>query len=177
MFSFRGRTPRLSYFLGFLGVTGACFIPVILVLALLSPIRAGNHIALVLLIVLLVACVIVLFWVSLALQTRRIRDIGWDPLIVLPAWFAVEIADSIAAHFYQNLAIGPQHNGTAFGVIVEIGMIAVLFFWPSAYDDGDGASLSFASRSLPKSPDPAPTLPMPVPRPAGAAARPTFGRR
>jgi uncharacterized membrane protein YhaH (DUF805 family) len=175
MFSFHGRIARFPYFLGCLGLAGACFIPLILTLGLLSPVRAGNKAALVLLIGLLIACAVTIIWISLALQTRRIRDIGWNPLIVLPAWFAFQLADPVFAHFFPAFAIGRDHSHTTFGVVVNLILTGALIFWPSAEDDG----FSPAPRRAGFNP-PARALDTPQVRTAQAplsAPRATFGRR
>lgn len=36
-------------------------------------------------------------WVSLALQAKRFRDIGWNPLDVIPGWLAVSVVDLLVA--------------------------------------------------------------------------------
>ena len=32
-------------------------------------------------------------WMTFTLQSMRIRDIGWDPVCVIPAWIAILIVE------------------------------------------------------------------------------------
>ena len=36
-------------------------------------------------------------WTTFTLQSMRIRDIGWDPVCVIPAWIAIVIVDKVVA--------------------------------------------------------------------------------
>ena len=66
-------------------------------------------------------------WFSFALQAKRIRDIGWPPLIVVPAWIVANIVDAVAA--------GGGHGGSAIGLGINAGMVLVLLFWPGRAPD------------------------------------------
>lgn len=61
-------------------------------------------------------------WFSFALQTKRIRDIGWNPLLVIPAWIVVDIVAVLAG--------SPTFSGC-----INLTMVAVLLFWPSREPD------------------------------------------
>jgi uncharacterized membrane protein YhaH (DUF805 family) len=183
MFSFSGRITRFPFFLGCLALAAACFIPVIATLGLLTPIQAGNRVALILLIGLLILFAAAMLWISLALQTKRIRDIGWDPLIILPVWLVLQVADPILAHFYPALAAGKGGGETLLGGMVNLVLFGILLFWPSA----DYELTSSGPRSCPPKPNP-PRLnePRPAERepivqralPASPAPhRTSFGRR
>ncbi|QAU47170.1 hypothetical protein [Bradyrhizobium guangzhouense] len=70
------------------------------------------------------------------LQSMRIRDIGWDPVCVIPAWIALMIVDHVVAGRFPAWAIGGEHQGTMVGGLVNLGLLLALTFWPSA---GSGA--------------------------------------
>jgi uncharacterized membrane protein YhaH (DUF805 family) len=74
-----------------------------------------------------VASVVVLFIVVTAmLQAMRIRDIGWDPVVVIAGWFAIVFIDAIVG----VKLLGPGHYGTIIGAIVNLVMTGILLFWP-----------------------------------------------
>src|SRR4051794_26088922 len=103
-FSFRGRTTRLGYFKGCVGLVLAGLIPAVLVLLFIVPIGLGSTLAMVMLIALLVAFAVAITWIGLALNTRRCRDMGWSPIVVIPAWIVVQGADALVAHLNPSLA-------------------------------------------------------------------------
>jgi len=70
------------------------------------------------------------------LQSMRLRDIGWDPVCVIPAWIALMIVDHVVAGRFPALAIGQEHQGTMVGGLVNLGLLLALTFWPSAESGG-----------------------------------------
>ena len=70
------------------------------------------------------------------LQSMRIRDIGWDPVCVIPAWIALMIVDHVVAGRFPAWAIGAEHQGTMVGGLVNLGLLLALTFWPSAGSGG-----------------------------------------
>ncbi|WP_249129339.1 hypothetical protein [Bradyrhizobium japonicum] len=74
---------------------------------------------------------------TFTLQSMRIRDIGWDPVCVIPAWFALMIVDHLVAGRFPAWAIGQEHQGTALGALVNLALMLVLIFWPGG--DGEGS--------------------------------------
>ena len=78
--------------------------------------------------------------VSLQLQCMRIRDIGWDPVCVMPGWFAVMIFDKFLAMKFPALALTPEHNGTVVGALANLGLGLALTFWPSGDAEGSASS-------------------------------------
>src|SRR3978361_990448 len=54
-------------------------------------------------------------WVTFTLQSMRIRDIGWDPVCVIPAWIAILIVDKLLAGQFQALSIYSEHVHAAVG--------------------------------------------------------------
>lgn len=68
---------------------------------------------------------------SLTLQSMRIRDIGWDPVCVIPAWIALAVVDKVVATKFPAWSIGPEQHGTIVGALVNLGLMLALMFWPS----------------------------------------------
>jgi uncharacterized membrane protein YhaH (DUF805 family) len=68
------------------------------------------------------------------LSSMRIRDIGWDPIIAIPAWIAVVVTDHLVSAHLPALAIGPSHagisQGTVVGSLVNLGVTVLLLFCP-----------------------------------------------
>jgi hypothetical protein len=74
-----------------------------------------------------IAGVVVLFTLATAmLQAMRVRDIGWDPVLVIAAWFGIVFIDAIIG----VKLLGPGHYGTILGSIVNLVMTGILLFWP-----------------------------------------------
>jgi uncharacterized membrane protein YhaH (DUF805 family) len=122
-----------------------------------------------------IAAVVFFGLVTFTLQAMRIRDIGWDPVCVIPAWIAIALVDSLIANKVPSWSIGHTHHGTIVGALTNLVLFGALLFWPSGdYDE------SMPSFSAPRKPD------APPPR-SGAASAPTariaqatraeFGRR
>ena len=84
----------------------------------------------------IIAAMIVFGLASLTLQSMRIRDIGWDPVCVIPAWIALMIVDHVVAGHYPAWAIGAEHQGTMVGGLINLALMLVLTFWPSAEREG-----------------------------------------
>jgi len=176
LFSFHGRINRLRYFLSCLGLGVAIAAPFVLIFGLMGH---GGGGALIVMGLLALPALVAFLWSSLSLQARRIRDIGWEPLYVIPGLFSVGIFDFLLAHVVPALSIGPAHHQTFIGLFVNICMGGVLLFWPGKSDDGP-AAVSRASRQAPR--PPSPSMPpisartvasVASPAPAGAG----FGRR
>jgi uncharacterized membrane protein YhaH (DUF805 family) len=116
-------------------------------------------------------------WMTFTLQSMRIRDIGWDPVCVIPAWIAIIIIDKLIAGKVPAWSLGQDHNGTVVGALVNLGLILALTFWPSgdyerpfndAYRTPDGGS--------PKTPSKTPATSVAADRIARATSG-GFGRR
>ena len=200
VFGFRGRINRLQYFLGALALGAALVVPLLLIVGsiglhaaagprpgLLASLGGQALFALV--------AVPLFLWVALSLQARRFRDIGWNPLYVIPGLIAVGVVDALVARAAPAISIGALHNQTPLGLTVSLAAAAALLFWPGkAKDDDDAEAAAWADWPEPDEPTvlaPAPAraassafqsaptirVPAPVqPRPA-APAGPSFGRR
>ena len=84
---------------------------------------------------------------TFTLQSMRIRDIGWDPVCVIPAWLALMVVDHVAAARFPAWAISQEHQGTMVGGLVNLGLMLALTFWPSAESEGSYGSPGQPSRS------------------------------
>ena len=114
--------------------------------------------------------------ISLTLQSMRIRDIGWDPVCVIPTWIAILVVDFAVARKFPGLSLGPEHYGTAVGGLFNLVMTLVLLFWPSGDSDGSSSDVGEWHRW----PDPAPRVGRTTPAAVERIARVTnseFGRR
>jgi uncharacterized membrane protein YhaH (DUF805 family) len=68
---------------------------------------------------------------TFTLQSMRIRDIGWDPVCVIPAWITILIIDKVIAGKIPAWSLDHDHSGTMVGGLVNLGLILALTFWPS----------------------------------------------
>jgi uncharacterized membrane protein YhaH (DUF805 family) len=96
-------------------------------------------------------------FVTFTLQAMRIRDIGWDPVCVIPAWIAAVIIDGIVASKLPILSLGQGHHGTIVGALTNLAMLGILTFWPSGdfIDLTPTADLRREMKNSPRSPSPA----------------------
>jgi uncharacterized membrane protein YhaH (DUF805 family) len=93
---------------------------------------------------------IVFLLVTLTLQAMRFRDIGWDPVCVIPGWFVVLLVDMVVAKKFPSLSLGAEHHGTAVGALANLALFLALLFWPSAHQEDAMPPLD-----EPRRPDPA----------------------
>jgi uncharacterized membrane protein YhaH (DUF805 family) len=96
-------------------------------------------------------------YATFCLQAMRFRDIGWDPVCVIPAWIAFVVIDHIIAIKFPALSIGREHLHTAAGALVNLALYLALAFWP-------GGEFSVPPPSADSSP-------LPPPSPDRGAAR------
>ena len=175
LFSFRGRINRLTYFLSCLGMGAIIAVSAVTVFLWVAAHRAGGPAPVLLLAVFVLTALPLAIWISLALQTKRFRDVGWNPLYVIPAWIVIDVADRLVAHAAPALAMHRQQ--TLVGSAVNLAMAGCLLFWPGRLDaDGGNGPMEAAPPRLNQPP------PAPAPRPAAAPwtttpARASFGRR
>jgi hypothetical protein len=113
-------------------------------------------------------------WMSFTLHSMRIRDIGWDPVCVIPAWIAILIVDKLVAGKIPAWSLDHDHNGTIVGAMTHLVLCLALMFWPS----GDGETSTFGEP--PRKPDQPPRRPQAASVAADRILRATgaqFGRR
>jgi hypothetical protein len=137
VFGFGARLGRLHYFLSTIGL--AVVITIISFMLALYVVRHSpkgssfsfeQH-------ALTAICATILFlWATINLQSIRIRDIGWDPVVVIPAWFLVLVVDALVATKTPAWAIGDGQHETIVGATVNVAFFGVLLFWPSCLDGG-----------------------------------------
>ena len=122
-----------------------------------------------------IAAAVLFIWVNLTLQSMRIRDIGWDPVCVIPGWFAASIIDGLVAGKFPAIALGGQ-LGTIVGALVNLALFLALLFWPSSEQDNSAPTSGDRFRT-PDLPSRSPvTESLPAPR-ISPAANGGFGRR
>jgi uncharacterized membrane protein YhaH (DUF805 family) len=124
LFGFNARLGRMHYFLATIGLAVVTAWPTI-------------------------AAMVFFGWATLTLQAMRIRDIGWDPVCVIPAWIALVIVDNVVAGRIPAWSLGHDHQGTAVGALVNFVLFLALMFWPGGdYESPDsGTSPSQPDRS------------------------------
>ena len=141
LFGLNARLRRLQFFLAMLGL--GIFGAVVLFAMIGRMPQSGQmrgDIAFALASGQVIIALIVFTVVSLQLQCMRIRDIGWDPVCVMPGWFVVMIFDKFLAMKFPALALTPEHNGTVVGALVNLGLGLALTFWPSGDAEGSASS-------------------------------------
>jgi hypothetical protein len=112
---------------------------------------------------------------TFTLQSMRIRDIGWDPVCVIPAWIAILIVDKLIAGKIPAWSLGPEQHGTIVGALINLALFLALLFWPGGDHEHPMPTLG-DTRRKPDEPSHRPdTASAPAARIARAGAR--FGRR
>lgn len=136
LFGFNARLGRMHYFLATVALavvmTAICF--AIASSVFQSGPRGTLHSESLMTWPTLVA-IVFFAWMTFMLQSMRIRDIGWDPICVIPAWIAILIIDKLVAGKIPAWALGREHNGTVVGGLVNLGLVLALTFWPSGDDE------------------------------------------
>ena len=135
--------------------------------------------------ILLLGVLPIWLWFSLAFQAKRFRDIGWNPLYIIPGWFVASLIDQLVSIFFPTLALLPG-QGTWLGLLLDLFLIGSLLFWPSAptgTGDWSGGSHVFGApdpepqRGRPRAAIPTPRPAAPTWSPAPAPVSSGFGRR
>jgi len=180
---FGGRLGRLEFFLACVGLG---FLVMLLVLALFAGfaphIERGAKLSLPtgLIAMLYVIVLPIYLWFGLALQAKRFRDMGWNPLYVMPGSIAGFTIMSLLSPFVPGLAL--------LNVVLNLLLGLCLLFWPSQpAGDGDWYGGSHYDGPADRRPEidrtPASTSRRPAtvrtsaPPPAFSPAPSGFGRR
>jgi uncharacterized membrane protein YhaH (DUF805 family) len=138
VFGLNARLGRLHFFLASVALaivmTAICFAIAMAVLRTTSPgmIRPEDLMTN----WAIIAAIVFFGLATFTLQSMRIRDIGWDPVCVIPAWLALMIVDHVVAGRFPAWAIGHEQQGTMVGGLVNLGLMLALTFWPSAESEG-----------------------------------------
>lgn len=137
LFGLNARLSRLQFFLASIGLaivmTAICFLVAAYGFANVSPamLRPED------LMTSWAAMAAIGFFMlaTVTLQSMRLRDIGWDPVCVIPAWIALMIVDHLVATRFPALSFGHEHAGTVLGGLINLALMLALLFWPSADAD------------------------------------------
>lgn len=126
-FGFNARLGRLQYFLACMAL-GVVMVMVSFALIASGSIHVprGAHVSWQMLGWPAMAAVVLFMVVTVMLQAMRVRDIGWDPVVVMAGWLAITFVDVIVG----VKLLGPGHYGTIIGGIVNLVMTGILLFWP-----------------------------------------------
>ena len=134
--SFGGRLGRLQFLLWSLGLAAVLTIlTMTMVFASFDSNEPKPSPSSVGWIVLVVAPIYV--WGTIALVSKRFRDIGWKPLYVILGWFAFWCFDLLVTTAFPALAAGDT-NHTYLSAIVDVALVGALLLWPSGEPDVTG---------------------------------------
>lgn len=177
LFGFNARLGRLHYFLSTIALAvGMTVVFFAIASYAIHHTPTGGYPSARLMMWPAIVSVVVFLWITFTLQSMRIRDIGWDPVCVIPGWFALLIVDKLVAGKIPTWSLGHEHHGTAVGALINLALILALTFWPS--DDYQPPAPTFGE-ARPKPPEP-PRHQGTASAPAARIARATgtgFGRR
>jgi uncharacterized membrane protein YhaH (DUF805 family) len=184
IFSFRGRINRLQYFGGLVGLFVSFVVAGVLAFLCLGDLSELQQAPAKVLPVLLIALIVlpVWVWISFSLQARRIRDIGLNPLFVIPAYIVFQ---AILQAMGTSMATGPAGSlASVASMMVDLAYSLALLFWPGRQQDAQPLRSWADNVKLPS--PPATPAPLSAPITARVAANPAaaqpaaavpFGRR
>ena len=159
VFGFRLRLTRINYFLSWIAVASLMTLISLAIAGVVFHLNppgteiSDDQIAIP------VICILPVFlWVTCNVQSMRIRDMGWNPAYVIPAWVLVIAADKVLAIVEPTWSVGEHHNETAIGVFTNFALTVALLFWPSAPDDASVLPPIRKTMQAPPASPPAPTL-------------------
>jgi len=130
LFSFRGRLTRLE-FLGWSFAGGAILIVAAVLFMVLGVVDGRMHPAVTGLIA-IVAVFVAAIWCGLALQVKRIRDMGFSPLMAIGGLMAFEVIDTMVLRHVVHLSFFPGGLHSVVGELAQLVFLGALLFWPSA---------------------------------------------
>ena len=139
VFGFGGRLNRLQYFMGGVALAVAAGLPMGLIAGYVMANRTTTAGVGGLLLAGLALLVIIPFflWIILSMQARRFRDIGWNPVLVMPALFVVALFDQLVARAAPVLAFSKLSHQTPVGLLIGLASSCALLFWPGRPSDDD----------------------------------------
>lgn len=166
---FGGRMGRLEYFLACMGLgLLVCLLTLALIFGFMPHLGHGERGPVPIgLPVMLVGVILPIYlWFSLAFQAKRLRDMGWNPLYVMPACFGVNMISGLLFPFLPPLLV--------VSGLLNLFMGICMLFWPSQpTGDGDWYSSRSYHDYQDGLPDPEPMMER---SPAAASRRPATVR-
>jgi uncharacterized membrane protein YhaH (DUF805 family) len=175
LFGFNARLGRIQYFLATIALAVVMTVICFAIASYAFQNNAGEKLSRAALLTWpMIAAGVFFAWATLTLQSMRIRDIGWDPVCVIPAWIAILVVDGVVAAKIPAWSLGSDHHGTVVGALTNLALLLAMMFWPS----GDFESPAFGEP--PRMPDRPATRTDAKSAPAERIARATgaeFGRR
>jgi uncharacterized membrane protein YhaH (DUF805 family) len=172
LFGFNVRLGRMNYFLATIALavvmTAICFVIAMLLFQqtpsemLPSALTMSWPV---------IAAMVFFGWMTFTLQAMRIRDIGWDPVCVIPAWIAILMVDHVVAGRVPAWAFGQEHQGTIVGGLVNLVLLLAMMFWPG------GDHVASASGEMPDRPSRGVDAHAPTAARIARATGGDFGRR
>jgi len=179
---FGGRLGRLEFFLSCLALG---FLVMLLVLALIAGFaphfeRGAKSLPPGLMVAFYVIVMPIYLWFGLALQAKRLRDMGWNPLYVIPGSIAAFTIMALLSPFVPGLA--------ALSMVLNLLLGLCLLFWPSeptgdgdwyggSYQDGSPDPDRVIDRARPAASRRPATVRTSAPPPVFTPAPSGFGRR
>jgi uncharacterized membrane protein YhaH (DUF805 family) len=85
-------------------------------------------------------------WATFTLQAMRIRDIGWDPVTIIPAWVVIVVVDAYVAAKIPAWSAGKGQHETIVGLLINLASTGILLFWPSGAETGSTPDFSNLTR-------------------------------
>jgi uncharacterized membrane protein YhaH (DUF805 family) len=85
-------------------------------------------------------------WIRLNLKSMRIRDMGWDPVYIMPIWTVMVIVDGIVSIKIPAWSMH-RHHITTVGLAVQVIFIMLLLLWPS--EESKSATPAFSGSQAP----------------------------
>jgi uncharacterized membrane protein YhaH (DUF805 family) len=147
VFGFNARLGRLHYFLSTIGLAVVMtIISFMIALYVVQHSPKGSPLSFEQYAAPTIGATILFLWVTINLQAMRLRDIGWNPVVVIPAWFLVVVLDALVATKIPAWAIGKGQHETVVGAAVNLVLFGVLLFWPSGLDGGATPQLGGVQR-------------------------------
>jgi len=165
VFGFHGRINRLQYFLRSLTLGVVTSMVMIVLLAVTVVGRRPTDVAQIApmlgtLALFALPVMIANIWIGFSLQARRFRDMGWEPLIVIPSWIAFDVVFEFIG-FAGVLSRHPSALSSLMLLLCGLGNIGLggcLLFWPGSADDGSTPAAPRKAAKLAQPMQPAPAM-------------------
>ncbi len=151
LFGFNARLGRMHFFLSTIGLavamTAGFFV---IAMSAVQHAPAGTEPSIEFATWPVIIAIVFFVWITFTLQSMRIRDIGWDPVCVIPAWIALLVVDKVVAGKIPAWSLGHEHHGTIVGSLINFALFLALTFWPSGDYQGPTETPRTPDRPSPK---------------------------